>query len=207
MITKSFRTIAGLCAAAALAAGLAWSKPAMAQVTYTFVGQIQTFAFTFAPKDWALCNGQLLPIVQYQSLYSLIGTTYGGDGRTTFALPDLRGRVAMHFGQGPGLSNRPIGQEGGIETVTLTTAQMPAHSHQAELLAQSGAASTDVPTNAVLASPGASMPIYSTSAPNVQMSAGAIVVEDTGGGQAANNMPPYLVINFSIALQGLYPSR
>lgn len=206
MITRSFRTITGLCAAAALAAGLAWSKPAMAQATtdFPFIGQIQTFAFNFAPRGWMFCNGQLLEIVDYTALFALIGTTYGGDGRKTFGLPDLRGRVAMGFGQGPGLSNRPIGQFGGAETVTLTTAQMPAHSHQARLLAQSVAGNNVLPTNAVLA---LATPIYSHVAPNVQMSADAIEVGDTGGGQAFNNMPPYQVINYSIALVGEFPFR
>lgn len=164
-----------------------------------FIGQIQMFGFNFPPRGWALCDGQLLPIAQNTALFSLLGTTYGGDGRTTFGLPDLRGRAALHFGTGPGLGPRPIGAKGGSELETLTIGQMPPHQHS--LNAHSEAADQQKPENNVLAS---AMTYHAVPA-DVQM-AGASIGQ-TGGGQAHNNMQPFLVINFCIALTGIFPSR
>lgn len=171
-----------------------------------YIGQISMFGFNYAPQGWAKCNGQLLQIAQNQALYSLLGTHYGGDGRTTFALPDLQGRLPMHQGQGAGRRPRTIGQSGGQEQVTLTTQQLPAHNHSVEADNSSGrtggANSTD-PSGHVLANP--SNEIYSDRAPNSQMNAQAI--GNTGGSQGHDNVPPFQVINFCIALQGVYPPR
>jgi microcystin-dependent protein len=173
-----------------------------------FIGQIQTFGFNFPPRGWALCNGQLLAISAYQALFSLLGTIYGGDGRTTFGLPDLRGRAALHFGTGPGLTNRPIGQKGGTQTNTLTKNQLPSHTHTATTHCQSGGGDANVAANNIWSKDALTgSATYQTAAPNATMRAGAVTNDNTGGGQSVNNMQPYQVINFSIALVGIYPSR
>ena len=166
------------------------------------LGQIQAFGFNFAPRGWTFCDGQLLPISQHQALFSLLGTTYGGDGRTTFALPDLRGRVSMQFGQGPGLSNYTIGQQGGAETVTLGTTQIPSHTHTAKAANES--ANSNRATGNALASPETN--IYrENQAPDTDMHAG--IIGNTGGGQGHTNIQPFLIINWCIALTGTFPSR
>jgi len=165
-----------------------------------FIGEIQWFAGNFAPRGWAFCDGQLLPINQNQALFSILGTTYGGDGRTTFALPDLRSRAPLHRGQGPGLSNRNLGSKGGTETVTLSVAQMPAHTHTAK--AKNATGTENVPNDRSLANIRRG---YSTDAADVAMDEST--VGSAGGGQPVNNMQPYLGLNCIIALQGLYPSR
>ncbi len=164
-----------------------------------FIGQIQTFGFNFAPRGWALCDGQLLPIPQFSALFSLLGTTYGGDGRTTFGLPDLRGRVALHQGQGAGLSDRRLGQKGGTEDVTLAASQLPGHSHP--LNAVAAEATSFKPAGNLLAAE----VIYGPGPSDTMLAADAI--GDTGGDQPHNNMQPYLVINWCIALTGVFPSR
>jgi len=176
-------------------------------LTNATIGEVTMFAGNFAPRGWALCDGQLLPISQYQSLFSILGTTYGGDGRTTFALPDLRGRTPIHVGRGPGLSDYRLGQKGGVETVTLTTNQIPAHQHAADFKLNTANAAGDT-KNAQDNAFGAKE-IYTTSAPATAMNAGTITgnIGNTGGGQAHENRPPYLGINYIIALQGTYPSR
>ena len=167
-----------------------------------FIAEIRIFAGNFAPRGWAFCDGQLLPISQNTALFSLIGTTYGGDGRTTTALPNLQGRAPMHPGRGPGLTSRRLGERGGVETVTLTEAQMPAHNHILRATVARGGVST--PTgNAFNTSSGETA--YHAPDTNVGMS--SAMAADTGGSQAHNNMQPYLTINFIIALVGLYPSR
>ena len=170
-----------------------------------FIGQIQAFGFSFAPRGWATCDGQLLQISSNTALFSLLGTTYGGDGRTTFGLPDLRGRTALHQGTGPGLSNRTMGEKSGAETVTLNATQMPAHTHVATLKGslQVTPVIDDTPTGKVLA-PGNQ---YFNGASDTDMGATAITNADTGGGQAHANMQPFLCINFCIALTGVFPSR
>lgn len=168
-----------------------------------FLGQIQMFGFNFAPRGWAFCEGQLLPISQNSALFSLLGTTYGGDGRTTFALPDLKGRVAMHFGNGAGLSNRPIGQKGGDETHTLTAAQMPSHTHTANCHAGGGDGNTPV-AKFWSKDLGTQSGTYHTAADETMA---PTALANTGGSQSHNNMQPFLVINFCIALQGVFPSR
>ena len=165
-----------------------------------FIGQIQMYGFNFAPRGWALCDGQLLPISTNTSLFSLLGTTYGGDGRTTFALPDLRGRVPIHQGTGPGLSPRKIGSKSGSETVTLTVAEMPGHNHQ--LTCSDVPATLDSPVNNVIAN--VPKPAFDPTGTQT-MSPGAIT--NNGGSRSHNNMQPYLTINFCIALVGIFPSR
>lgn len=169
-----------------------------------FIGEIALFAGNFAPMGWAFCDGSLISIPQNAALYSLLGTTYGGDGRTTFALPDLRGRAPISFGQGPGLSNYPLGQKGGSESTTLTLAQMPAHSHT--LNASNLPADKAVPTDNVLAAePTGSSAVYHAVPANTALNAAAI--GPAGSGAPIDNRQPYLVINYIIALQGIYPSR
>lgn len=167
------------------------------------LGEIRMFAGNFAPYGWAFCQGQLLPISQNTALFSLLGTTYGGDGTTTFALPDLRGRVPVGFGQGPGLSNRVIGQQFGTETVTLTTSQMPAHSHTVNAVTSEG--NQNLPTNSLPANTKALDKEYSDANANTTMK--ATMVNPTGGNQPFGVTQPSLGVNFIIALQGIYPSR
>lgn len=168
-----------------------------------FVAEIRIYPFNFAPRGWAFCDGQLLPISQNTALFSLLGTTYGGDGRTSFALPDLQGRTPMAPGQGPGLSLYDLGQQGGEETVTLIETEIPAHSHVVS--GTTDTAVTNVPDNAYLARPlgrGANLYSPSTSGP-VSMQPTSI----SGSHQAHNNMQPYLTLSFCIALQGIFPPR
>ncbi len=167
-----------------------------------FVAEIRIFAGNFAPRGWAFCNGQLLPVSQNTALFSLIGTTYGGDGRSTTALPNLEGRAPMQPGRGPGLTSRRLGERGGVETVTLTEAQMPQHNHPAEATTDTG--STNVPVNNVPASVlGRGSNLYKSSGAQVAMDP----LRNSGGSQPHNNMQPFLTMNFIIALVGLYPSR
>lgn len=171
-----------------------------------YLGEIKMFAGNFAPTGWALCDGQLLPIAQNQALFALLGTTYGGDGITTFALPDLRGRVPIHAGTGTGLSARQLGEMGGQESVVLTTQQLPSHTHTATIAADSTVSTTDSPQRALPARNAASTPSYGTSA-NSTLASTAVAVGSTGGGQAHPNMQPYTCVYFIIALQGIFPSR
>ncbi len=167
-----------------------------------FLAEVRMYGFNFPPRGWAQCDGQILPINQYQSLYSLLGTTYGGDGRTSFALPDLRGRTPLHEGSNGGASH-PLGQKSGEETHTLSLAELPNHSHVYR--ATSDAASQTTPSNAHLASAGGGRrPVvpYGSGVQAAMRETGA-----SGGGNAHNNMQPFLAINFCIALQGLFPSR
>lgn len=169
-----------------------------------FIAEIRIFAGNFAPRSWAFCNGQLLPIAQNTALFSLIGTTYGGDGRTTTALPNLQGRAPMHPGRGPGLTDRRLGQRGGTETVTLTEAQMPSHNHA--LQASTSPASAFSPdANSIVSRSAGGNAFDSTHNLNSRLAENTL--ELSGGSQAHNNMQPYLAINYIIALQGLYPSR
>jgi microcystin-dependent protein len=175
-------------------------------MTDPFLGEIRMFGGNFAPYGWALCNGQLMSISQNTALFSLLGTNYGGDGRVTFGLPNLMGAAPMQQGQGPGLSSRYLGQTGGTPTVTLVSAEMPAHTHQANAFDGSGDATT--PNGAVWASAmtgRVGTNLYSNAAPNQPMSPQA--VGPTGGSQPHNNMPPYQCISFIIALQGIFPQR
>ena len=164
-----------------------------------FVAEVRLFAGNFAPRGWAFCNGQLLPISQNTALFSLLGTTYGGNGQTNFALPDFRDRVPMHFGQGPGLSSYVPGESGGSAQVTISAAQMPAHAHSIGTTSASG--TTGNVSGAV--SLGASAKPAYGAAQNLA----PLGSEAAGGGQPHNNLQPYLGLNFIIALQGVYPPR
>ncbi|SOE20027.1 Microcystin-dependent protein [Spirosomataceae bacterium TFI 002] len=169
------------------------------------LAEIVLFAGNFAPRGWALCHGQLLPISQNTALFSLLGTIYGGDGRTTFALPDLRGRAPVSPGNGPGLSNYNIGQRTGVESVTLNSTHIPSHTHNMQ--ASSNPPSKNTAEGASLASGDRITPlnnIYATGGGNVSMGSNT---GDTGNGQAHNNMQPFIALNYIIALQGTYPSR
>ena len=170
-----------------------------------FTAEIRIFAGNFAPRSWAFCDGQLLPVDQNTALFSLIGTTYGGDGRTTTALPDLRGRAPMHPGRGPGLTTRRLGQRVGTETVTLTEAQIPSHSHTAR--AATGRANVTTPTSDSALARSLGGAAYQSDATTNLVDLASETLSTTGGGQAHTNQQPFLTINFIIALQGLYPSR
>jgi microcystin-dependent protein len=169
-----------------------------------FVGEIRMFAFNFAPLGWALCNGQTLPISQNTALFSLLGTTFGGNGTSNFNLPNLQSRVPVHQGQGSSLSPYVIGEVTGAETVTLTSSQIPAHSHSVACSTAGGSQAS--PANGVPAveSTGTSLD-YTNAAPNSTMSAG--MIGNTGTGAAHPNIQPVLCLNFCIALQGIFPSQ
>ncbi len=169
-----------------------------------FLGQIITAGFNFAPIGYALCNGQLMAISQNTALFALLGTQFGGDGITTFALPDLRGRAPVHQGQGPGLPVAVMGESSGSESVTLINSEMPMHNHLVMVQAANGAGKA--PTNDYLASvQGTNTNIYSTTSDGHTLNVQSIGL--AGGNQPHNNMQPYLVINFCIALEGIFPSR
>lgn len=164
-----------------------------------FIAEIKLFAGNFAPRGWAFCNGQILSIAQNTALFSLLGTTYGGNGQTTFALPDLRSRVPVHPGQGPGLSNVVLGQAAGSETVTLLQTQMPQHGHL--VAASNGSAGASRPANNFVSAGGS----YANASDGTTMNPG--MVQGAGGGQPHENRQPYLGLNFIIALEGIFPSR
>ena len=167
-----------------------------------YVGEIRMFAGNFAPAGWMFCDGQLLSIAENETLFQLIGTTYGGDGQDTFALPDLRGRLPIHQGQGPGLpSNRVLAESFGTETVTVTSAQMPIHSHP--FLAYNGVANTPNAANNLLGL-SSQVNMFFDDNPNQDMNAG--IVSPTGGSQPHENMQPFLCLNFIISLYGIFPS-
>ncbi len=171
-----------------------------------FIGEIRMFGGTFAPRNWAFCEGQLLPISQNTALFSLLGTTYGGDGRTTFALPDLRGRAPIHHGQGAGLSNYTLGQRSGQETVTLTTNQLPSHNHSitASLDATISAGNVADADGNIMAPNGTTRFSDGTTDASMPITASSAL---TGGGQPVSVRGPYLAVSYIIALQGTYPSR
>ncbi len=171
-----------------------------------YIGEIAMFAGSFAPTGWALCNGQLLSIADNSALFTIIGTTYGGNGQTTFALPDLRSRAPVHAGQGPGLSNRIQGEMAGTETTAITLNQLPAHSHAVTLNASTGPANTSSPASAAMAV--ADDALYASAAPGATLSANSLALgNNPGGGQPHDNTQPYLTINFIISLYGVFPSQ
>ena len=165
-----------------------------------FIGEVQMFAGNFAPRSWALCDGQLLAVADNDALFSLLGTRYGGDGRTSFGLPDLRSRIPIGAGQGPGLTNRALGARLGTESETLTPNEVPAHTHDWQTT--TGAAGATNPQGARLAA----ATVYSSAAPDTALSATA-VSRSSGGGLSHTNEQPFLVVNYIIALWGIYPSR
>ena len=173
-------------------------------MTDQFLAEIRIFTFNFAPQGWALCDGQILPISQNTALFSLLGTTYGGDGKSTFALPDFQGRAPMHFGQGQGLTERFLGEEGGTDAVTLLQTEMPNHAHA--LQGNSALGDSPLPGATVPARPGSTQIYQSTTNANlVAMAAEALPA--AGGGVPHNNLMPYVTLNFCIALQGIFPAR
>jgi microcystin-dependent protein len=173
-------------------------------MTDPFVAEIRIFGFNFAPNGWAFCNGQLIPISQNTALFSLLGTMYGGDGKSTFALPGLQGAAPMMHGQGPGLSGRIPGEEGGTESVTLLLSELPVHNHLLQASAQPGEESRPGPDRALARSVGASL--YAAPGGPVQQMASA-ALPAAGGSLPHSNMMPYLTLNFCIALQGVFPPR
>lgn len=168
-----------------------------------FVAEIRIFPFNFAPKGWAWCDGQLLPLSQNTALFSLLGTTYGGNGKSNFALPDLQGRAPMHPGQGPGLSLHDLGETGGSETVSLLESEIPAHSHALRASLDDGDLAIPAPSRTLAKSQQANA--YSTTATLAAMAAEALA--PAGGDQPHNNLMPYLTFYFCIALQGVFPPR
>lgn len=171
-------------------------------MTEPFLGEIQVFAFAFPPRGWAHCDGQLLPIAQNTALFSLLGTMYGGDGKTTCGLPDLAGRAAMTAGQGPGLTNRPLGDSGGKETETLTESEIPQHTHALQASNRLGN-SGDPDGKTFATAQGAD--IYAGARSDAELSPQALA--PSGAGMPHDNMQPYLSLSFCIALQGMFPPR
>jgi len=167
-----------------------------------FVAEIRIFGFNFAPTGWAFCNGQLLPISQNTALFSLLGTTYGGDGKSTFALPDLQGNVVIQPGQGPGLSSYNLGEMGGVETVTLLQSEMPSHTHIIQGSTETAEDREPSPSSYLALG----SQIYNTQPTNL-VPLNPNVFTPTGGSTPHNNMQPYLTMNFCIAMQGIYPPR
>ena len=165
-----------------------------------FIGEIRMFAGNFAPRGWILCQGQLLAISSNTALFSILGTTYGGNGTSTFALPDLRSRVPVGVGQGPGLSDIVLGEVAGSETITLSAGQIPAHTHTVQMPASTGAQTSNRPTGAYQASGNA----YSSVADTTMAAATSA---SSGGNQAHSNLPPYLGMNYILCVEGIFPSR
>lgn len=177
-----------------------------------FIGEIILFGGNFAPRGWAFCNGQILSIAQNTALFSILGTTYGGNGQTTFALPDLRGRVPVSAGQGPGLSPYSLGQQSGSETVTLTVQQMPAHNHPVNADGTNGTAVSPAGGNLAQTATGTGKSAvtsntYTTGAPAAPVQLNPTTIGPQGGSQPHNNLQPLLALNYIIALEGVYPSR
>ena len=168
-----------------------------------FIGEIRMFGGNYPPRGWAFCNGQLLPIQKYQALFALVGTTFGGDGRTTFGLPNLQGAVPVGVGQGVGLNNRTRGQRGGQATVTLTSLQLPAHSHLAASSEAKG--NQKSPAGRVWSATADGSPAYASGAPSTMMKADALA--PAGEGKPHNNLPPYQCVNYVIALEGFFPRQ
>lgn len=201
-------TVMFLMLGVALGFNMVGAKPALAGGSESWIGEIDLVPYNFAPQGWAFCDGQLLSISQNSALFSLIGTTYGGNGTTTFALPDLRGRLPIGVGQGPGLSNYDLGQTGGTETVTLNNSNMPIHNHPINATTNPGTTATPG-TNVYLAQPQTpdrqEIDIYAGGTPNTQLSPSS--TSPSGGSQPIYNMQPYLGLHYIIALQGIYPTR
>ncbi len=178
-----------------------------------FLGEVRIFAGNFAPRAWAFCEGQLLPISQYSALFSILGTTYGGDGRTTFALPDLRGRVPVGQGNGPGLSDYRLGAKGGRPTATITSAQMPSHNHTASLRFFNNIGDTANPNNAYFSGVGpvsggtVSLSFNNDTGSTDSFAPDTFFANNVGASQATDMMQPYIAIYYILAMQGTYPSR
>ncbi|MBQ0772505.1 MAG: microcystin-dependent protein [Parasphingorhabdus sp.] len=198
---KLFRTIS-----VALAVGGFSLAPAHAQVDTQYIGQISAFAANFCPRNWAPADGTLIAISQNSALFSLFGTYYGGNGTTTFALPDLRGRRPVGYGDGPGIGTYQMGQSSGTTQFTMTTNNLPSHNHVGMSRASNLPGDTANPNDNSLATTGAKR-IYHNSAPNVNMDVGTVAISNTGGSQSVNKVSPYLVMRWCVAMFGIYPSR
>jgi microcystin-dependent protein len=170
-----------------------------------FVAEIRIFPFNFAPKGWAFCDGQILPLSQNTALFSLLGTTYGGNGKSNFALPNLQGSAPMHQGQGPGLSLHDLGETGGTETVALLDSELPSHAHSVQAVATAGTTTSPAGAAWGVAHAARGQALYASPTGASGTMAGAFM--DTGDEQPNNNMQPYLTLNFCIAMQGVYPPR
>jgi microcystin-dependent protein len=205
MLSTTRLTSTALATALSLSAA-AWSPNAAACGSESYLGTVCTFGFNFCPRGWTEAGGQLLPIAQNQALFALLGTQFGGNGQTTFALPDLRGRAVIGTGQGPGLSSVIVGQVGGQENVTLTQAQMPAHTHTAQVKGTASTGNTDSPTGAVPARLPRSN-IYSNGGGSDATMATTVTIGTAGGSAPVNVRNPYLGMTTCIALQGIFPSR
>lgn len=168
-----------------------------------YVGEIRLVGFNFAPAGWMFCNGQLLPISEFETLFNLIGTTYGGDGQTTFALPNLQSRIIVHQGQGPGLSFYTLAEAGGVESVTLTTPQIPVHNHSANCSSSAGSQSS--PVNNIWSADAAGLTAEYSNSHSGSMNANAIGV--AGGSQPHENRMPFLAMNYIISMFGVFPSQ
>lgn len=193
---------------AAAAGLLAMAVPPASASPDPYIGEVTIYPYNFCPRGWMPAHGQLLPIAEYNALFSLYGTTFGGDGRTTFGLPDLRGRVAVGTGAGPGLTERRWGEKFGSETATLTQQQLPSHSHEAAVIASTGEPDVASPAGSAVADfTGADYDTYSTGAPSDAMADGSVVISNTGGGQPVNIMQPSTGLQYCVALHGIYPSR
>ncbi len=197
--------LATMSAVVALATALP-TAPANAQ-SEPILGQLTLVGFNFCPRGWMAAEGQLLSIASNTALFSLYGTTYGGDGRVTFALPDLRGRVPFSFGQAPGLSSYAWGQKGGVEQVTLLTSQMPAHSHTGHVVANSTTAADKASPAARTLGRSTAADIYTDSPPANSMANGTVQTDVSGGSMPHENRMPYIAMKWCVAMQGIYPSR
>jgi microcystin-dependent protein len=194
----------GVAVIALLATTTLWSAPA--QASEPFIGQIMIVGFNFAPRGFASCEGQLLPIAQNTALFSLLGTTFGGDGRTTFGLPDLRGRTAVGVGTGPGISPMSWGEKAGVENTQLAVANLPPHSHSVSVKGTEARGNSEIPTGNTWASRSRDND-YSNATPVVEMKAGSVSIGNTGNGTSFTNMQPSLGLYHVIALVGIFPSR
>ena len=195
-----------LAAIAGGAAMLAAAQPAKAQDFY--IGQILLVGFAYCPQNTLEASGQILSIQQNSALFALFGVQYGGNGSTTFALPDLQGRAALHTGQGPGLQNYAQGQVGGAETAAITATQMPAHAHTGRIRATTQTASSDDPTGAILADFPTGTPVYTNgTTPNVDMAPNTVITDPAGGGQPVGIRGPYLTLRYCVVTNGIFPPR
>lgn len=206
MVKHTRRSVLSLTIAALLLSGLLASSKVQACSADPMLASMCVFAGNFAPRGYAFADGQILPISQNTALFSLLGDTYGGDGRTTFALPDTRGRSVIGARHGPGLSDYPLGQHGGVETVTLNETQIPEITPTAIIHAQSDTGNNANPGGHVWAVL-SRQNIYSDVAPNVTMNPGAVTINSFGGGQPHENRSPYIAMNWIIAVEGMFPSR
>ncbi|QFT78499.1 phage tail protein [Erythrobacter sp. THAF29] len=201
----TFRKLVIAGCASAMTIGFAPAVNAQAGTAY--IGQVSAFGGNFCPRGWTPANGQLLPIAQYTALFSLYGTIYGGDGRTTFQLPDLRGRRPVSEGTGTGLGSYRLGSRGGATSFTITAAQLPSHNHTGTTRASSALGNSANPRNNVLAVDNDGVKIYHNGGSTNNMAAGSLAINNAGGGQSVNKVSPFQVVQWCVALDGVYPSR